>query len=204
MARGLRSCVFFGGVLLAFLGAGCTQTGLTKPARSAIEQLLISTAADRALAQAPWGFVRGKKIFVDRSFYESADKDYVLGTIRDYVSVNGGLLAAKMDDADYVLEPRSGALSIDASSSVIGVPASSAPIPFAGAISLPEIALFKSEKQFSTAKLAILVYERDSKQHVASTGPLIGRANIKYYKFLGYIGYTKTTIPEQQRPKKSK
>jgi hypothetical protein len=67
------------------------------------------------------------------------------------------------------------------------------------------MAIYKSEKQYSTAKLAILVYERDSKKHVASSGPLIGRANIKYYKFLGYIGYTQTTIPEQQpQPKEKK
>ena len=194
--------LFVPAIASALLGAACNQTGLTKPPRSAIEQLLISSAADRALAQAHWSFVHGKKIFVDRSVYESTDKDYVIGSIRDYVSINGGMLVQKLEDADYILEPRSGALSIDASSSVIGVPASSAPIPFAGAISLPEIALFKSEKQYSTAKLAILVYERDSRQHVASTGPLIGRANIKYYKILGYIGYTKTTIPEKQRPKK--
>jgi hypothetical protein len=75
-------------------------------------------------------------------------------------------------------------------------------MPFAGAVSLPEVALFKSEKQYSIAKIAILAYERESRKHVASSGPLIGRANIKYYKFLGYIGYTKTTIPEKKRQKK--
>jgi hypothetical protein len=198
----MKSGVCLVGFVSVLVGAGCTQTGLTKPTRSGVEQLLISTAADQALGQADWSTFRGKKVFVDRSYYESADKDYVLGSIRDYVSINEGALMAKVEDADYVLEPRSGALSIDSSSSVIGVPASSAPIPFAGAISLPEIALFKSEKQYSTAKLAILVYQRDSRAHVASSGPLIGRANIKYFKFLGYIGYTKTTIPEKHRPKK--
>jgi hypothetical protein len=196
--------VIFLAVSIVLLGSGCTQTGLTKPTRSAVEQLLISTAADQALAKADWGFVRGKNIFVDRSFYDSLDKDYVIGTIRDHVSLHGGLLVTNMDQAEYVLEPRSGALSIDSSSSVIGLPASSAPMPFAGAVSLPEVALFKSEKQYSIAKLAILVYERASKKHIASSGPLVGRANIKYYKFLGYIGYTKTTIPEKKKQKKQR
>jgi hypothetical protein len=198
MTRGLAVL----GFVLVLLGSACTQTGLTKPPRSAVEQLLISTAADQALEKANWSIIRGKKVFVDRTYYESADKEYVLGTIRDYVSINGGLLMTNLNDAEIVLEPRSGALSIDSSSSVIGLPASSAPMPFAGAVSLPEIALFKSEKQYSIAKIAILAYERESKKHVASSGPLIGRANIKYYKFLGYIGYTKTTIPEKQRKKK--
>src|SRR4051812_11424495 len=98
---------------ILFLEVGCTQTGLTKPTRSAVEQLLISTAADRALASADWSFVRGRKIFVDRTYFESYDDDYVMGTIRDFVSTNGGLLVPEFKEADYILEARSGALSID-------------------------------------------------------------------------------------------
>jgi hypothetical protein len=184
---------------ICILLTGCTQTGLTNPKRSATEQLLISTAADRALAQVDFSIVRGKKVYVDPSHYNSEDEDYVIGSIRDFVSTNDGLLVPKLEEADLVLEPRSGALSIDASSSLIGMPASAAPIPIAGSVNLPEVAIYKSEKQFSIAKIALLAYERDSHKHVASTGPKVGRANIKYYKFLGLIGYTKTTVPERQK-----
>ena len=190
---------FVAGFLGMFWLTGCTQTGLTNPKRSATEQLLISTAAERALAQLDFSIVRGKKVFVDPVYYDSEDEDYVIGTIRDYVAVNEGMLAAKVEDADLVLEPRSGALSIDSSKSIIGLPASAAPLPLAGSVNLPEVALFKSEKQFSIAKIALLAYERDSRKHVASTGPKVGRANIKYYKFLGFIGYTKTTVPERKK-----
>jgi len=196
MTRGLQAGI--ASILFMALTSGCTQTGLTKPQRSAVEQLLISTAADQALERADWSYVRGKKVFVDRTYYQSTDYDYVVGTIRDHVSINGGLLMGKIEDAELILEARSGALSIDASSTVIGLPAGNAPIPFVGAVSLPEIALYKSEKHYSTAKFAILVYERESREHVASSGPLVGRANIKYYKFLGYVNYNKTTIPEKR------
>ncbi|HUS34212.1 MAG TPA: DUF6655 family protein [Verrucomicrobiae bacterium] len=179
--------------------SGCTQTGLTNPKRSATEQLLISTAADRALAQVDFSIVRGKKVYVDPSHYNSEDEDYVIGSIRDFVSINDGLLVPKLEEADLVLEPRNGALSIDASNSLIGMPASAAPLPIAGSVNLPEVAIYKSEKQFSIAKIALLAYERDSHKHVASTGPKIGRANIKYYKFLGLISYTKTTVPERKK-----
>lgn len=191
------------GLALVIL-TGCTQTGLTKPARSATEQLLLSTSADRALEQVNFPIVRGKKVFVDRTYFESFDKEYIIGSLRDYVSVNGGLLVGKIEEADLVMEPRSGAHSIDASSSIIGLPASAAPLPLAGSVQLPEIALYKSEKQYSITKLAVFAYERESKAHVASTGTIVGRANIKYYKFLGLISYTKTTVPERQRQKKPK
>ena len=49
------------------------------------------------------------------------------------------------------------------------------------------------------ARNTLLAYERDSGKHVAATGPLIGRANIKYYKFLGIITFNKTTIPERKK-----
>lgn len=184
---------------------GCSQTGLTKPPRSASEQLLISTAADRALDQASFAYLSGKKVFVEKAFLEGVyDKEYVLGSIRDYISKNGGRLVAKLEDSEIVVEPRSGALSIDASSSLIGIPESSAPLPLAGSVQIPEMALYKSEKHFSIAKLAILAYDQSSREHILSTGPLIGRANIKYYKLLGFIKYNKTTVPEKKRQKKEK
>jgi hypothetical protein len=116
--------------------------------------------------------------------------------------MHGGFLVQKIDDAELVVEPRSGALSIDSTSSLIGLPSTPTPIPFAGAVQIPEVALYKSEKQFSIAKLALLAYERDSGRHVASSGSLIGRANIKYYKFLGFISFNKTTIPERKKQTK--
>lgn len=197
-------CAALAAAILIVL-TGCSQTGLTKPPRSASEQLLISTATDRALQQASFAYLSGKKVFVEKAFLENQyDKEYVLGAIRDYISQSGGRLVAKVEDSEIVVEPRSGALSIDASSSLIGIPESSAPLPLAGSVQIPEMALFKSEKQFSIAKLAILAYDQTSREHILSTGPLIGRANIKYYKFLGFIKYNKTTVPEKKRQKEQK
>jgi hypothetical protein len=192
------------GLATVALLAGCTQTGLTKPTRSATEQLLVSTAADRALAKVDFSMLKGRKVFVDKTYFESYDEDYVLGTIRDLISRSGGLLAAKLEESEVIVEPRSAALSIDGTSSVLGIPATAAPVPLTGAVNLPELAIYKSEKQYSIAKLALFAYERESRQHVMSSGPLVGLANIKYFKFLGYISYTKTTIPERKNPKKEK
>jgi hypothetical protein len=185
-----------------FFFTGCTQTELTKPKRAATEQLLITTAADRALAQADFSMLAGKKVFVEKSYFDGLDEDYVLGTVRDLISMRGGRLVQKPDEAEIVVEPRSGALSIDSNSSIIGLPSTGAPVPFSGAVQIPEIALYKSEKQFSIAKIAILAYERESGKHVASTGTLVGRANLKYYKFLGFIAYNKTSVPELKKQTK--
>lgn len=189
------------GVILA---CGCAQTRLTHPKRSAVEQLLYSTAADRAWSAADAAIFGGRKVFVDTAYFESDDKMYALGTLRDVLSANGALLVPKAEDAEVIVEPRSGAYSIDSSDSLVGLPKMPMPIPFAGTVETPEVALFKSEKQFSTAKFAFLALDQKSRKHVASSGPLVGRANIKYYRVLGLIKWTKTTIPEKRLKRKDR
>ena len=178
---------------------GCSQTRLTHPKRSAVEQLLISTAADRAWDAAHAEVFAGKKVYVDSAYFESEDKLYALGALRDALSSNGALLMAKAEDAEIIVEPRSGALSIDSNDSLLGIPKLPVPIPFTGVVESPELALMKAERQFSTAKFAFVAFENQSRAHFASSGPLVGKANIKYYRILGLIRFTRTTIPEKQR-----
>lgn len=171
---------------------------MTEPPRTAVEQLLLSTAADRSLLRVHWEIFKDKKVFVDTNYFDSYDKPYVLGTVRDLLSSYGALLATNAHDADIIVEPRSGALSTDSTSSLVGMPSLPVPIPFAGTLVTPEMYLWKSEKMFSTAKIALLAYDQKSRQHVYSSGPLVGRAAHKYYKFLGYIAVTRTDIPEKK------
>jgi hypothetical protein len=193
-----RPAVTGSALLLAFLMTGCVQTRITEPQRTAVEQLLLSTATDRAFDEVDMTTVRDRRVFIDPAYFESYDKHYVLGTIRDVLSNNGALLVRSIDDAEVIVEPRSGALSIDSSQSLIGLPSTPIPIPFTGTVQTPEIAIFKTEHQFSVAKLALLAYERESGRHLHSTGPLVGESFHKYYTILGYIRITTTGIPEKK------
>jgi hypothetical protein len=185
-------------LLVAVFMTGCVQTRITEPHRTAVEQLLLSTATDRAFEEVDMTSVQDRRVFIDSAYFESYDKHYVLGTIRDVLSTNGALLVRSVDDAEIIVEPRSGALSIDSAQSLIGLPSTSVPIPFTGTVQTPEIAIFKTEHQFSIAKLALLAYERESGRHLHSTGPLVGESFHKYYTILGYIRFTSTGIPEKK------
>src|SRR5829696_1805292 len=151
--------------LLFFLPgiAGCLQTRLSEPPRTAVEQLLLSTAADRSLQRIDWEMFQEKKVFVDTNYFESYDKAYVLGTVRDLLSQHGALLATNANDAEIIIEPRSGALSTDSSSSLVGMPSMPIPIPFAGTFRSPELYFWKTEKVFSTAKIALFAYDQKSR-----------------------------------------
>jgi len=187
-------------VMAAVLAAGgCTQTTLTAPQRSATEQLLLSTAADRALGSTDLALFSGKKVFVDGSYFDSYDGKYALGTIRDALSRSGAMLVGNVTNSDLVVEARSGALSIDAADMLIGVPSAGVPVPLAGTVSIPELAFYKSQKQFSLAKFALLAYETKGGKHYYSSGPMIGKAYNHYYRFVGFIAYTSTDIPAKHR-----
>lgn len=192
---------FFLAAVAALLvaGGGCTQTTLTAPQRSATEQLLLSTAADRAIGSTNLALFEGKKVFLDTTYYDSYDGKYVLGAIRDGLSRAGALLVRNETNSDIIIEARSGALSIDAADTLVGVPSSGMPVPFAGTISIPELALYKSQKQFSVAKLALLAYDTKGGKHYYSSGPLIGKAYNHYYRFIGFICYTSSDIPAKHR-----
>jgi hypothetical protein len=185
-------------------GAGCTETILTAPQRSATEQLLLSTAADRAITSTNFALFSGKKVFLDMSNFDSYDSKYAIGDIRDALSCSGALLVRNETNSDIVIEARSGALSIDSATTLIGVPGAGVPVPMAGAVSIPELALFKSQKQYSLAKLALLAYETHGGKHLYSSGPMIGKAYNKHYSFIGFITFTLTDIPAKHRPARRK
>ena len=189
--------------ILAFLltwpvvsGTGCAKLRTTEPKQTATEQLLMSTATDRALQSVNVGFVRDRKVYLDFQFLESYQKEYLAASIRDLLSSNGGRLVDKLEDAEILVEARSGAHSIDSSSSLVGVPSLPFVIPFIGSMETPELALFKKERQDSVAKFALLMYESGSRKHVFSSGSMVGKAKFHHYRLLGFFQFRITDIPE--------
>jgi len=195
----LNNTVSMGSLLLftALLLPGCTTNKTTITARAATEQLLLSTATDHALQKVGLEIFAGKKVFLDATYFDSYDSKYVLGTIRDVISRAGAMLESNMTNSDIIIEARSGALAINDSSSMFGIPAVTVPIPLAGAVQTPELAFYKAEKQRSVAKFALLAFVRQSQAHVYSSGPLDGKSYDKRYKVF-FVSWIRTDVPEKQ------
>ena len=191
-------------LLMALLAAGCATSDMTNPPRAITEQLLLSTAADRAMTNHDFSAFNHKKVYVDSTYFEGYDSKYALGAVRDALSSAGALLVDAVTNCDIIIQARSGGLSTDSSDSLIGVPKMGMPVPLSGALQIPEVALWKSQKQNSIAKFALLAYDRDTREHIYSSGPLVGRAYNNYFKLLGIITWTSTDIPEKKKHKKHK
>jgi hypothetical protein len=182
--------------ILGFLLTGCHSLKVSEPKRTAAEQLLLSTAADRGLQGVDLKQLRGKRVFLEEQYFRSYDQEYILGAIRELISTNGAFLVRKIDDADIIVEARCGGLGIDTRTSLLGIPEIPIPIPFVGTLATPEIALYKAELHDSTGKFVLLAYDNKTGGYIHSTGSLAGKAYFNYYKLLGFFNWRSTDIPE--------
>ncbi|NQT19576.1 MAG: hypothetical protein HQ592_07720 [Planctomycetes bacterium] len=185
----VRAAMFFLAGLIPAV-AGCGSLSKSLPARTAREQRLISTAADRALARTNLKFLDDKKVFVDRSYLEAYDAPYVVGKLRNIVAFYGGRLVETEQNSEVTIEVRSGGLSLNESSFLFGIPAM--PLFFLGTgLETPELALFKILKQRGVAKLSFFGYETRSRKLLFSTGVRFGSSKATSYwvLFLGPLTF---------------
>jgi len=183
---------------VAVLG-GCMGTPrVTDPKRTAIEQLLLSTASDRALAGVDLNDLDGKKVFLDVSGFEGDDKAYAIGQLRTLLGKQGALLTEDKAQAAVVAEVTAGALSVDRSDSLFGIPAIPVPVPNVGTFETPEVAMFKTIKQTGVAKFAMNAYEPATGKQVLVIGPVSGTTYHNFHRILFFFKYYRTDLPEKQ------
>ena len=177
-------------IFFALLLAGCTTVRVTEPPRTATEELLISSAADRAAEKLSADISPRSKVFVDSQYFEGTDAKYAVAAIRDRLLREGANLTDDRKSADTVIEIRSGAQSINNESTLIGIPSFQIPIPLAGSFTFPEIALYKEEERTGVAKMAMTGYgEKDGKLEL-SDGPEYGFSHRTKYTVLFFVSWT--------------
>jgi len=184
--------------LIGLTLAGCTTIRSTDPQRTATEQLLISVAADKAAQSLVLNIPKGNRVFVDPGNFEGYDSKYAIGAIRDHVLQEGLRLTNDKGNADTIVEIRSGALSVDDRSTLIGIPQTNLPVPLAGSLTIPEIALYKREVQQGIAKFAATSYDAKQGTLVSSSRPLPQSSNQKKTTLLFFISWSNDDL---KRPK---
>lgn len=186
--------------ITALLLNGCGSVRETLPARSAIEQLLISTAADRAVAQLAVEPFSGKEVFVDPANLECLDKPYVLQQVKTALRAGGARIVDSRDKAELVLETASGALSINRRDLLFGVPALPLPFQFGGqALKLPEVPLWKTVTYRGRAKILFSAVDARTGAAVGDIGLCYGKVQDSYWWLLIVGPMRHTDLPEEAR-----
>ncbi|HEY4135896.1 MAG TPA: DUF6655 family protein [Alphaproteobacteria bacterium] len=176
------------GALIAL--SACSSARESNPPRTATEQLLLSSAADRAAERIALNLPAGSKVFVDATNFEGTDAKYAIGAIRDRMLRLGGKLAPDRDHADIVVEIRAGALSLDDEQTLVGIPKFDFPIPLTGQATFPEIALFKKRQRTGVAKVAATGYGAKDGGMVDSTDPQYGLSRETEWVVLFFISWS--------------
>ncbi|QDV35893.1 DUF6655 family protein [Tautonia plasticadhaerens] len=161
--------------------AGCGSTRMSHTSRTGTEQLLLTNAWDQALGQVDFRPLIGVPVFLETSYLEAIDKGWVTSSLRQAMLAQGVLLREEKEDAQWIVEPRTGAYGTDDSEMLIGIPQMNVPatIPGLPAGSVPEIPLIKKSDQHAVTKLALFAYDRASGQLVWNSGTVIGASNDK-------------------------
>ena len=146
--------------------AGCTTARQSNTARTAREQLLISNAVDQALSKVDFASFQGQRVLVDEKYLDCTDKGYVVGSIRHRLMMNGASIAAKPEEADVVMEVRSGGVGTDDADSYLGIPQ----IVLPGMLTLPEVKLVTRNRQSALAKIGLVAYDAKNHQLLGAGG----------------------------------
>ena len=196
---------FWGGLLVAFVAiGGCATVRVSDPQRTATEQFLLSQAAVDAVRPLVFEALHGRRVYVDDTYFAASEREFVLGELRAKLLLSGVQLSAQRQEAEIILEVRSGGVGIDRYESLLGLPsvgaaaasgtsaATGVPVP---SLITPEVALTKEIKQFGFASVAYVAFWADTGEVVASAGPSIGKVYRDDWWLLGFGPRTTGTIP---------
>lgn len=173
---------------------GCATTKTSNTARTATEQLLLSNAVDQSLNKVDFSGMYGRNVFVDPTYLDGVDKQYVLASLRHHLLYNGVQLATAADKADVILEPRSGGIGTDTTESYYGIPGISLP---GGVFSLPEIKLVTRTNQNATAKIGLAAYDSGKRSIVGGGGVSIAKATHNNWNVLGIGPFMTGTMDKE-------
>ena len=186
---------------------GCATIRVTDPPRSADEQFLMSTAAQRAVAQLSLEALRDRKVYVDSSYFNAPEQAFVTGEVRAKLLLGGVRLVQDRKDAQIVLELRSGGVGVNRVEFLLGLPSIPVPGVNSGNNALtaafpfltPELSILKNTKQQGFAGIAYVAYWADTGEVVTSSGPFIGRTLRDDWWILGVGPKTVGNIPTTEK-----
>jgi len=196
-------------VLLAavcLLGVGC---GINK-SRLATEQLVVSDAVDRAVAEIDFGPLSGRKVYFDTKYVENVklspagNVEYVISSLRQQMVAYDCRLQEKPEQAEFIVEARMGVMANDGHEVTYGIPGSAAmttasvflTAPVA-APAMPELSLGRRNHQQGTAKIGLFAYDRRTREPVWQSGLAKGASRARDLWLFG-LGPFETRGPLRQ------
>lgn len=183
--------------------AGCGTTRWSDTARTATEQMLISDAIDRSVSSFDLRALAGKRVYLDTTFVQKAtDSEYLVSSLRQHALASGCILRTKVEEADYVVEVRSGAIGTDHHDLLVGIPATTIPsnlVTGGPPAPVPELPIVKKTDQRAVAKIALFAYNRATGRPVWQSGLVPVESSAKAVWVCGAGPFRRGTVQNEMR-----
>ena len=139
----------------------------------------------------------GKAVYFDTKYLVTVkgvgfvNAEYVTSSLRQQMLASGCLLQDKLEDAEFVVEARIGALGTDAHDVTYGIPPSSGiaqaaeMLPNVPRVPIPDISMAKKEDLLGASKVAVFAYHRETKIPVWQSGISVATSNARDSYILG-------------------
>jgi len=196
MSTARAFCILTIGCFLASL-TGCGIVHDTLPARAAMEQLIISTAADRAVAELPTEGFADRDVFLDGTNLDAYDKPYVVQAIRRAIISAGGRMAADRAASQVVLEVASGGLSLNKRDYLLGVPSIALAGTGTDAFRTPELPIFKMLFYRGKAKLIFCAVDPTTGAQLFELPTCYGKSTTNFWWLLLFGPNQWSDLPEE-------
>jgi len=177
-------------LLVVLISCGCTNMKTTNTARTSTEQMLVSNAVDQALDKIDFRAFSGHAVFLDEKYVDCVDKAYLVGSIRHRLLHVGCRLVDKAEDAEIVMEPRSGSVGTTNSETYIGIPELTLP----GLLAVPEVRVATKSRQIGVAKIGIAAYDSKTRTSLGAGGTTLAESDDTNFSFFGVGPFQSGTI----------
>ena len=163
---------------------GCLLTGCgTTKVKTGTDQLLMSNAVDLTVGNLDFSDIAGEKVYLDSKYvvavkgFGFVNANYIVSALRQQLFAHNCLLVEALGEADYVVEPRVGALGADSQTITYGIPGNNSLGTFTALIPsvptvpvLPEISIAKRDDSSGLAKISVFVYDKAERHPIWQSG----------------------------------
>lgn len=193
--RRLRAILSVAGAIWAAGFVGCATMKHSDTARTGVEQLLISSAADKALDKVDLRPIAQAKVFLETKYLDCVDKNYIIVSLRQRLMRGGCTLVEKVEDAQVIVEVASGGIGTDRNELFLGT--SEIPLPPPSPVSIPRLALMERKRAIGTAKIVVLAYDAKTKAAVINNGFALARSDHRTTNLLGLGGMNSGSVHQE-------
>lgn len=195
-------------LLAAALMTGCGKT----VQRTATEQLILSDAVDRVVRSINFTPLAGMDCYIDTTYLKPApntqdkvaqivNSDYVVSSVRNQLMAAGCRIVLKKEEAEFIIEPRLGAMGADLHEVMYGIPstnvlsAAATVVPASPSVPvIPEISVARRNDHIAAAKLAVFAYDAKTGLPVWQSGMSLARSEARDTWLFGIGPFRSGTI----------